>query len=138
MSTRFEIGPYREGDQEVSERDAQRVAAMRLLAKARMSYCGLAAVADDVALVVSELVTNAIKHSRGEHVTMGISLADGVLRIAVEDGSPALPEIREPRPDAESGRGLILVQGITDQHKGSWGTSADGTTTWCTLTVRSC
>ncbi|MFD8965098.1 ATP-binding protein [Streptomyces sp. NPDC059568] len=137
MRTSFDISPRR-GSEDVPERDAQRVCAMRRLARARMTYCGLDAVADDVALVVSELVTNAVKHSRGTHITMDLRLHGAVLRIAVRDDTSRLPQIRPPGPDAESGRGLILVKGIADQYNGSWGVSADGTTTWCTLTVGSC
>ncbi|MGW6604883.1 ATP-binding protein [Streptomyces sp. NPDC055036] len=136
LETSFDIAERGE-DEDVPEQDAQRVAYMRRVAMTRMSHCGLDAMADDVALVVSELVTNAIKHSCGTHVTVELRLVRSVVRISVRDDTPGLPEIREPASDAESGRGLILVQGIADQYNGSWGTSSDGTTTWCALTIRS-
>ncbi|MFI7704617.1 ATP-binding protein [Nonomuraea sp. NPDC049480] len=59
-------------------------------------------------LLVSELVGNALGHARGQ-VRLGFSAADGRLRCEVEDEDPELPRMRTVDEDAESGRGLFLV-----------------------------
>ncbi|MFJ9752608.1 ATP-binding protein [Streptomyces chartreusis] len=42
----------------------------------------------------------------------------------------------QPKPandDAQSGRGLAIVEGLVQENGGSWGVSDDGTTVWCLL-----
>lgn len=132
MTTSFTISGRGEHDV-IPERDARRVGQMRRLAKARLAYCGLPELAEDVELLVSELVTNAIKHSRGTEITMTLRLGSGVLRLGVSDRTGRFPQIQQPNDDAEGGRGLQLVQCITQQHGGTWGFSPDGASTWCKI-----
>jgi hypothetical protein len=49
----------------------------------------------------------------------------------VDDGSEKRPRLSDVATDSETGRGLFLVDALADR----WGVSADGTTTWCTLTL---
>jgi anti-sigma regulatory factor (Ser/Thr protein kinase) len=73
----------------------------------------------DVALLVTELVTNVVDHVGGESVlTLQVALSDDLLRIAVADGSALQPVVRELRAENPRGRGLRLVQAIADR----WGT----------------
>ena len=75
-----------------------------------------AALAADVTVVVSELVTNAIRHTRAPiHLTVQTSI-DGV-RLEVYDGSPRLPDLPVPGLHAEGGRGLAIVSSLAD----AWG-----------------
>lgn len=112
--------------------DARRVAQMRRLGCAFLRFWGFDEVGESAALLISELVTNAIQHGRGTSVRFAISFDETTVRIEVDDGSPELPHIcRKPAPDAESGRGMLLVAEIAD----AWGTSADGKRTWCELRV---
>ncbi|HBF84941.1 MAG TPA: ATP-binding protein [Streptomyces sp.] len=111
--------------------DAARAGSMRRIAAARLRDCGLQTMTDDVMLIVSELVTNAVMHSGGTTIDCEMVLRDGRLRIAVSSDVPGLPRLQSPRPDAEAGRGLLLVDALAD----SWGVSSDGTTTWCVLTA---
>lgn len=136
MTVSFTIS-LRDEDDEIPRQDAQRVRQMRRLAKARLAYWGLVGVADDMELLVSELVTNAIVHSRGTEITMTLELNDGVLRLGISDETGRLPQIQQPNHDAECGRGLQLVQCITQQHGGAWGIRPDGTGTWCTIPIAS-
>ncbi|MFI8850124.1 SpoIIE family protein phosphatase [Streptomyces sp. NPDC053499] len=72
---------------------------------------------DTVLLVVSELVTNALVHTRGE-VRLDLTLAGDRLRVAVSDSSPRTP-IRAASMDWEAtgGRGILLVDALSE----SWG-----------------
>jgi anti-sigma regulatory factor (Ser/Thr protein kinase) len=61
------------------------------------------------ALLVSELVTNAILHGRSS-ATLEAHRPPGLMRVAVRDDNPALPEVgSHPDFGAESGRGLMIV-----------------------------
>ena len=68
-------------------------------------------------LLTSELVTNAIGHEAGQTVTLAITCTYGQLRVDVHDTSRSLPVLVEAPPDAETGRGLMLVATLSD----SWG-----------------
>jgi len=75
---------------------------------------------DDVQLLVSELVTNAVVHA-GSEAQVAVRLLPDALRIEVVDrgGDAPLPsEVRPPSsPGAESGRGLFLVESLAT----TWG-----------------
>lgn len=71
--------------------------------------------ADDVALLVSELLTNAFTHSGGQPVTLGLyaSRSEHALTLDVLDGSSDHPKLRAVDDDAEHGRGLFIVDYLT-------------------------
>ncbi|MFJ8201108.1 ATP-binding protein [Streptomyces sp. NPDC096152] len=106
---------------------------MRRIAAARLRYCGLETMAADVMVIVSELLTNALLHSGTTEISLTIAVADDTLRIAVRDGMPGSASPRTAADEDESGRGLLLVNALAAERGGTWGTSDDGTTTWCTL-----
>jgi hypothetical protein len=87
---------------------------------------GLGEFAPATELVVSELVTNAIRHGRGP---VGLRLIrTGVLTCEVSDTSGAAPHRRRAGTFDEGGRGLLLVAHLTRR----WGSrpTADGKTIW--------
>ncbi|MBT3155444.1 ATP-binding protein [Streptomyces sp. CHD11] len=130
----FEVCPPRTGD-DIPDQDARRVGMARRLTEARLRFCGLEPLVDDARLIVSELVTNAIQHGTGTQVTFTMTFRDGFLRLAVHGETSGRPVVRQADDDAERGRGLFLVDRFAAAHGGTWGTSDDGTTTWCTLAV---
>ena len=81
-------------------------------------------------LLVSELVGNALRHSACAPV-MRIEVESGCVRVAVQDDSPDLPQIQAANPDADGGRGLLLVDALAT----SWGCSRtpEGKRVWFTL-----
>ena len=78
-------------------------------------------------LLVSELVTNAVKYSRGE-VTLRL-VNERALVCEVIDSSGALPRLRSPSGDDENGRGLQVVRQLS-QRWGARRTTA-GKVVWC-------
>lgn len=72
---------------------------------------------DDALLLISELVTNSIQHG-GPPILLAIDCDGGGLTVRVRDGSPHLPRLAERGPDAESGRGMTLVDVLSS----TWGT----------------
>lgn len=88
-------------------------------ARAEVTRCaeqlGLDAVCDDVLLLVSEMVTNAVRYA-APPVRLEISAGDDDVVVAVCDGSPQPPAWREQCDDAEGGRGMLLVHLLTEDH----------------------
>jgi anti-sigma regulatory factor (Ser/Thr protein kinase) len=77
---------------------------------------------NDVRLLVSELVTNSVRHSEGAStgapVTLEVAVSDGTLRVEVTDrGRGFEPQPREPGQSKASGWGLYLVDHLADR----WG-----------------
>ena len=91
---------------------------------------GLDADADDLLLVVSELVTNAVRHG-APPVRLEVSVDDDVVLVCVADGSPRPPESRTADDHAEGGRGMTLVELLASAH----GVQAlpPGKTVWASL-----
>jgi anti-sigma regulatory factor (Ser/Thr protein kinase) len=77
---------------------------------------------DAALLLTSELVTNAVRHEAGQGpqaVVLAIACSRGRLRVDVHDTSRSLPTVAEvpADADAETGRGLLLVETLSDE----WG-----------------
>lgn len=129
----------RRGDAPPRAEDAVRVGVMRRIAAARLRYCGFEALREDVMLIVTELLTNALLHSGTTQITLSITVEEveggETLRIAVGDGMPGVAAPKQADASAESGRGLLLVKHLVEANGGAWGTSDAGATTWCCLNV---
>lgn len=98
------------------------VPSVRLHARRMLGEWGLNGQADAVELVVCELVTNAVRASGGmahgvPAVRLWLSSDGDRVFIQVWDASEHLPVLRDGQPDAESGRGLLIVDSISE----GWG-----------------
>ncbi|MEU8621637.1 ATP-binding protein [Streptomyces sp. NPDC048623] len=67
---------------------------------------------DTALLVVSELVTNAVKHAPGPLRLELLLRRDGTLEISVHDGSTAGPVLRPPDPERIGGHGIEIVAAL--------------------------
>ena len=94
-------------------------AARRAIAKWLDGHVGRKVI-EDVTLLVSELVTNAVRHqsARGR-IEMAVQVRGGRVRVEVSDPGDgfAHPEVKEPPPDALGGRGLLIVDRVATR----WG-----------------
>jgi hypothetical protein len=102
---------------------------LRRIIHAGLTYWGRPDLIETAQLLLTELATNALRHGKARDIGVRVFFRDDRLVIEVNDGSPALPELRHAEPDDEGGRGLFLVDALAEE----WGVSLDGTTTWCTL-----
>jgi anti-sigma regulatory factor (Ser/Thr protein kinase) len=104
----------------------------RVLAREQLGSAYPNDTLDTVALLVTELVTNAILHARTPlHLTL--EPHDGRVRISVEDESQQQPALQRYESDAVTGRGLALVEQLAS----SWGVNATprGKAVWCEVAV---
>lgn len=134
MRERFRVTP-RCGGAEPHPEDALRVRAMRRLAAERLRFCQLEALADDVPLILSELLTNALLHSGSTEIGLSLTVENGVLTIVVRDGRPGIASPKVANDEDESGRGLLLIESLVQETGGTWGTRDAGAETWCSLEV---
>jgi anti-sigma regulatory factor (Ser/Thr protein kinase) len=82
---------------------------------------------EDVRLVVSELVTNSVRHaglSPDEQISLAVAISGGSVRGRVCDPGPGFEKPTEPRPrtDLSGGWGLPIVERISDR----WGIKRNG------------
>ncbi|MEU3045578.1 SpoIIE family protein phosphatase [Streptomyces sp. NPDC006984] len=104
----------------------------RRLARRALERWGLTELSDSVELLVSEVVTNAVRYA--ERPVMLRLLRTDVLRCEVGDDSPQLPRQRRARDTDEGGRGLFLVNRMTRR----WGATrlSTGKVVWFELPTR--
>ncbi|HUR09560.1 MAG TPA: ATP-binding protein [Nonomuraea sp.] len=92
---------------------------------------------DNAVLAASELVTNALRHSGArpyDFISLTVTATEEMVYVEVRDPGSAFsgPHIRQ-EPEAEDGRGLLIVRGISQD----WGTREHGRglgrTVWCAI-----
>jgi anti-sigma regulatory factor (Ser/Thr protein kinase) len=90
-------------------------------------------LSESIALVVSELASNAVRHARSPFSVLARS-DQHVIRISVRDASSVPPELREPDPAVGPGIGLQMVDALA----GAWGVelTAGGKAVWAQLALK--
>lgn len=107
--------------------DPASAAAARRDLRRVLAGAATAGVLDVVELLTTELVGNAIRHAH-RAARVSAHIGTGRLRVSVTDDGPGIPVVRQADPDAESGRGLELVELLSEE----WGVEAHqpGKTVW--------
>jgi anti-sigma regulatory factor (Ser/Thr protein kinase) len=120
----------------------------RSFTRQTLASWGLAELADDAQVIVSELLANAVRHTGVRHAgarqpdggpgawtaALGLWLlnhADGLMCV-VTDPSDSAPTLKQPGDSSESGRGLHLVHALSD-HWGWTRLSERGKAVWAIL-----
>lgn len=85
---------------------------------------------DTAVLLVSEIVTNAVRHAKSP-CSLVVSFRDGAVELSVEDGDPRPPAFRSAGALDQDGRGLLLIGALADD----WGVRSvpGGKATWFVL-----
>ena len=116
------------------------VKAARDFAGVTLRRWGMADLGNDVGVVVSELLTNALRHAlpgpaglaATAPIRIGLLHPGPCVLCAVADPSDQVPILREPDYLAESGRGLHVIASLSDRW--GWTTpSSDGKVVWATF-----
>lgn len=122
-STRFRV-----------RRDA--VAAARLHVRTTLTAWKLGGLIEDSVLITSELTTNVVNHAKGtgDYFELSLRRRNGVLVLEVADSYQwRMPELHKPTLDDLSGRGLFLVDALSE----NWGVRPrnPGKTVWAHLAI---
>ncbi|MGW2590788.1 SpoIIE family protein phosphatase [Streptomyces sp. NPDC001515] len=121
--------------QHVAQNDPEALSAARHMIRAAVRAWGAKGRADEVELAADELTTNALMHTDGGAIVTirVLAGAERRLRVDVEDRSSALPRRRDAGESGVSGRGLMLVDRLTD----AWGVESRGTgkCVWCEFVI---
>src|SRR5690349_16758939 len=89
----------------------------------------------DCQLIATELITNAV-NARATWVEVEVLDVDGQVELRVRDDAAGIPQQRDEDATASSGRGLRIVQGLSD----AWGFRSEplrGKTVWASMSMPS-
>ncbi|MDX3669156.1 ATP-binding protein [Streptomyces europaeiscabiei] len=114
------------------EAEPTEVSLLRKAATAQLSQWGMRGNAEEVALLVTELATNVLKHvGDGSSATLILEARSGRLRVEVHDKSRVIPSPRIADCAEECGRGLHLLAALAL----NWGAeqTAGGKAVWCEI-----
>lgn len=112
--------------------EARSVSQVRRLARESAEGWGVEQVEWTLSQLVTELATNAVIHA-GTSFQVRLSLSGGLLRCEVTDASPQVPRPRRYALEATTGRGLSMIEQLSD----AWGVKphAGGKTVWFELSL---
>ncbi len=108
------------------------VASVRHFVSEALTTWGLPGLVGDIALVTSELATNAITHGSSPFRT-SLVRTDDMVRVSVEDGSSAWPQRQDARPGDQDGRGMAIV--ATLSYRSGCDSTSTGKVAWAELSV---
>lgn len=119
------------------------VSAARRFTTLIMTRWGLAERGDDVAIVVSELLSNALRHGlpplvegrQDRPIRLGLVHSGPSVMCAVADPSDQLPVPREAGWLDESGRGLHVIASLSDQWGSCMARGRPGKVVWATFSA---
>jgi hypothetical protein len=122
----------RVAERELTARTVLAAGTRRWLAETAACFGLGEAASNDLALVASELLANAVLHASGPY-RVSLELRGGSVRISVTDGSRTLPVLRQCDLYAATGRGLRVVLALAT----NWGAelTSDGKRVWADLPV---
>jgi anti-sigma regulatory factor (Ser/Thr protein kinase) len=119
----------------------------RLMTAKAMRLWGLPGLIDDAGLVVSELVTNAVQATGTTEpkpsweqlgpvaaIKVRVTHLGGSISIAVWDNDPTPPASRDAAPDAEGGRGLMIVAALSERWD-YYPSAGGGKVVWAELAI---
>ncbi|MEU9980639.1 ATP-binding protein [Streptomyces sp. NPDC050856] len=110
-----------------------RIGQVRRIVSAQLRYWNLDCLIEKAALGVTELLTNVHRHAEPDKVcTVELELLLDRLTVSVHDHDPRLPMANLSDPLATSGRGLALIEAVSE----SWGARPQGDSgkvVWFTL-----
>ncbi|MGW1886548.1 ATP-binding protein [Streptomyces sp. NPDC001970] len=109
------------------------IAGLRRVLKLHLRLWGLPDLVHAAQICVTELASNVVEHvGAGTPATLAVSMSGTYLRIELHDpDARALPTLLDAEREAESGRGMVLVDAVAER----WGVilRADSKVVWCEL-----
>ncbi|WP_405908921.1 MULTISPECIES: ATP-binding protein [unclassified Streptomyces] len=101
---------------------------VRRIVRAYLRHWGMPDLTDPVGLAITELLANVLRHVPDRNCELLVLWQPYGVRVEVSDSSADLPTVSAPDNDSEGGRGLVLVEAMTDE----WGVepTGGGKTVW--------
>jgi anti-sigma regulatory factor (Ser/Thr protein kinase) len=129
---KFDAAPPRRRRQVQLPHDPASTRLARRVVKQTCYEWGIPETASDAVVVASELTDNMVYHARSDG-WLRLDLRTNRLTIAVADAEARQPQLRIPGLRAAGGRGLLLVERLSQ----TWGTASrpNGKVVWAVLTV---
>jgi anti-sigma regulatory factor (Ser/Thr protein kinase) len=90
---------------------------------------------EDVKLIASELISNAVNATPGERIWLVLCHEGGSLAVGVWDSSPDPPRMSTCDPYDESGRGLHIVAALAEEHGSHPVADPKGKLVWARLKI---
>ncbi|MEV5606132.1 ATP-binding protein [Streptomyces sp. NPDC052299] len=115
----------------LTESDRRWPGRLRLIARSYLRLWALERLTDSVELLITELVTNALRYGRADSIGVRVLRTERAVRIEVADGTAVVPTVRRASASDECGRGLFLVEAVADD----WGVGDGGAVVWCALSL---
>jgi two-component sensor histidine kinase len=135
VQSRGEAGNSRWARQVSLPAEPQAARLARQVTHAQLAFWLVPQLEETAALLVSELVTNSVRHAhtRGSELALRLEITWTSLRIEVHDGDPRWPQPCAPAEFDESGFGFVLVDALAN----NWGVSdtAAGKAVWAELDI---
>ncbi|MGX1882226.1 ATP-binding protein [Streptomyces sp. NPDC055287] len=103
---------------------------LRCILRMYLTTWQLSAVSDAAELALTELVANVVRHVPGRRCSVLILRAEHGVRVEVADACARLPKAEGSGPLDEGGRGLALVEAVSDRWGVDPGPGRDGKTVW--------
>jgi anti-sigma regulatory factor (Ser/Thr protein kinase) len=116
---------------EVFDADVAAVGNARGAVEEQLVAAGMEEFVDAARLVVDELVWNVVIHAGTKAVVRVATQERGGVTIDVADWGPGEPTLREPGPEDLTGRGLMIVNELSDAW--GWYPTDGGKVTWAHL-----
>ena len=109
------------------------IAAVRQGVRQLLAEWDLVELTDDIVLVVSEMLANALHHADGGVAAIRIHRRPDAVVIEVSDHGASAPLLGQPAFDDDRGRGMFLIDRLADR----WGfrRTDDGKVVWCEMAI---
>jgi anti-sigma regulatory factor (Ser/Thr protein kinase) len=91
-----------------------------------------AGIVNSAVVMASELATNCVQHARTEF-TVAVEQCEGEVRVDIADAGAGVPTIRRPENSEPRGRGLLVVERLSDTWGVTDGADTHGKTIWFSL-----
>ncbi|MFF5445745.1 ATP-binding protein [Streptomyces sp. NPDC012888] len=111
-----------------------RIGQVRRIVSAQLRYWQLDPLIERAALGVTELLSNVHRHAEPDKAcTVEMELRLGRLTVAVQDNDPRLPVLKAADPMETCGRGLALVEAVSENWGAQHLAGIEGKTVWFSL-----
>lgn len=108
--------------------DPRTIGRVRRAVAARLRAWGFGSFADEVALCLTELLANVIKHTEVPRCVLTLETVGTGVRLTVSDASHQVPVVREPDWIAECGRGMHIIVSLASSY--GWHVTSAGKDVW--------